>query len=311
MAFPRSTVIVLLFVAGGLQTAMAQRPAPDTVVTGGSLVGHFEDAQSVALDPAGRLYVADAGRDAVVRLSPVGSRYESAALGGSGTGEGEFDAPADVDPTNGLVIVVADAGNARLQRFSAEFQHLESLPVQGDATAQRDPARGQPVYQRTDPGLQDFGDGRPVSVAVNPSDETFALDGDRGVVVKWDAARRVVRVWGGFEDGARRLTDPVALAYREDRLYVADPGRGAVVVYDEFGGPVRTLARPLAEGVRNVAADDEALYVVLPRRVLTYSLRGRLRRVTGVNLDAPLVDAAPSEDALFLLTASRLLRLEL
>ncbi|MDX1545543.1 MAG: NHL repeat-containing protein [Rhodothermales bacterium] len=286
-----------------LPSVAAAQPA-DTLLAGAEPLARFAEARALALDPTGALYVVDAGRGVIVQLTPDG--LPLADFGGPGAGEGEFDEPADLDPTTGLLWVVADAGNSRLQRFTRTFAHLESLPVhRADAAQPGGAARTVSIGEQAGAGQAG---GRPVAVAVGPSAETFAVDAAQGVVLKWDASRRLERTIGGYDAGAGTLVDPVALAAGEDLLYVADAGQAAVVVYDLFGGYVRTLAPGRAEGVRAVTLTPEALWVVLPTRLLVYSRSGRLERAIDVRLDEPLVDVAVRGGALYLLTRTRLLR---
>ncbi len=276
----------------------------DTVLTSFVEVARFEDARAMASDPAGNLFVADAGRDVVVKLDAGGRLL--ATLGGSGTAEGLFDEPSDVDATNGLAILVADAGNGRIQRFSRQFHFIEALPV-GD---EYEPGGGQPTYLSRESDVRTPSRGRPVAVISSNTDETYALDAARNVVVKWDRTRRFDRIIGGPDDGPGMLVTPAALAVDEEHLYVADRGRAGVAVFDLFGGFIRMLAEGRAADVRSVAFAGGRLWIVLPGRLLVYESGARLERAIDVALDAPLVDVARAGEALYLLTPTRLFRAE-
>lgn len=299
------TVLAVALCGAG---TVAAQPA-DTVVTEAVVLARFKEAHALAVDPAGLLYIADAGADAVLQLGPTGTRM--ALLGGPGTGEGEFDNPADIDPTNGLVWVVADAGNSRLQRFSRTLLYLESIPVARiDRFTPGSPSRVANIGREVQ-GAE--ADGRPIAVVTSSANEIFAIDGAQGLVLKWDASRRLERAIGGFDAGEGALGEPVALAVAEELLFVADQGQDAVLVYDHFGGYVRTLAPGRAVDVRGLAVSGDDLWIVLPHRLLVYGTRGRLRRVIDVNLggDEPLEDLARFGDWTYLLTPTRLFRLRL
>ena len=228
-------------------------------------------------------------------------------LGGPGADEGAFDGPADVDPTNGLVLLVADAGNGRIQRFSRAFLFLEALPVGerlGETVGGARTRFGSGRERRTGGS----GLGRPVAVAASPSGETYAIDATERHVIRWDEGRRVERTIGGYDAGEGALQDPVALAADEASLYVADRGRQAVLVYDAFGGYVRTLADGFAPDVQALSRTGDELWVVLPERLLVYGTDGRLRRRLDVRLGEGLVDALRVGDALYVLTPTRLFR---
>lgn len=285
---------------GTALSAVAQ-PA-DTVLTALEEVARFEDARAIAADPAGHLFVADAGRDVLVKLD-AGGRIV-ATFGGSGTAEGLFDDPSDVDATNGLAILVADAGNGRIQRFSRQFHFIEALPV-GD---EYEPGGGQPSYLSRESDVRSPTGGRPIAVVSSNTDETFVVDEARNVVLKWDRTRRFDRIIGGPDDGPETLVTPVSLAVDERRLFVADQGRAGVAVYDLFGGGIRMVAEGRARDVSAVAFERDRLWIVLPGRVLVYDAALRLERVIEVRLDAPLVDVVPVGESLYLLTPTRLFR---
>ncbi|MEM1043137.1 MAG: NHL repeat-containing protein [Bacteroidota bacterium] len=267
----------------------------------------FEDARALAADPSGRLYVVDAGAAAVQTLAPDGRLL--ATLGGPGTGDYAFLDPADVDPTNGLVLAVADAGNGRIQRFSFDGQLVETLRVAPDLD-ETDGPRSSRFGAPDDGGdTSETGAGRPVAVASAVTGELFAVEELRGVVLRWNDRERSVRVVGGIEAGAGALRGPVGLALGPDgRLFVADRGHAAVLVYDAFGSYLRRIASGVARDIRAVGVIGERLVLVLPRQALVYGLDGRQRRVLAFDLAEPLVDAAGAEDGLVLLTSTRLYR---
>ncbi len=281
----------------------AGQPA-DTVITHGVRLAAFEDARALAVDPAGILYVADAGRDVLVRLLPYG--VGPSVLGGPGAEEGQFHDPSGIDPTNGLVLLVADAGNGRIQRFSREFLHLSSIPVGGSYDSFGEDRQSSPFDSRR--GLrQESPLGRPIAVVSSGSDETYAIDEAQGVVLKWDASRRLERVIGGYEDGEGALITPVALALDPKRsLFVADRGRDAVVVYDLFGTFVRFMADSLARDVQALKVYGDHLWIVLPGRILMFTTNGRFERSLDVEFEDPLRDVAFHNGILYLLTARSL-----
>ena len=68
---------------------MAKTNVPDSLQW--ESLASFVQAQALAVDPQGRLYVADAGRHVVVRLSPEGQI--EAIIGGPGSAPGKLDTP--------------------------------------------------------------------------------------------------------------------------------------------------------------------------------------------------------------------------
>lgn len=253
----------------------------------------FEDARAVALDPAGALAVADAGAATVLVLEANGSLRST--LGGPGTGDYAFLDPSDVDPGNGLVLTVADTGNGRLQRLSRDGRLLDTIPV---PTARRD---------GRDRGETERGDGRPVAVAAAVTGELFAVEETEGVVLRWDDRRRFDRVIGGMEEGAGTLRTPVDLVLGPDgRLFVADRGHAAVLVYDAFGQYLRRIGDGQLGGVVALTVVGERLAVVFPQQVRLYSLDGSFVTALNPATEAGLVGVAGDGEKLFVLTRNRL-----
>ncbi len=291
--------VLLLWGSGGAwATGSAWAQGMDRVV--GTVLAQFEEARALAVDPRGRLYVADAGRSVVGIFEADGTRRD--VLGGAGTRPGTFDTPSDIDPTNGQALLVADTYNGRIQRFSAEGQYLESLPV--GQIGRR--AAGEWTFQDGQGGASVQGDGRPIGVARDDEGAVFVLDSRNRQVWKWSdvgQAQAVVSGRGG------RLQDPVALALGPDRrLYVADAGREAVLIYDAVGTFRRRVAGLAPAAVQALAVHRGRLWIVCPHRVLAWDRREGVVAEHTVDLGEPLVDVAAYQDRVYLLTETRLLR---
>ena len=89
--------------------------------------GQLRRPEGIAVDRDGNLWVADYGRDRVVKLAPDG--HLLLAWGSRGSGLGEFLGPKGVafDPGSGR-LYVADTGNARIQRLAPDGT-AESWPL--------------------------------------------------------------------------------------------------------------------------------------------------------------------------------------
>lgn len=251
--------VLLLWGGGGVWTVgSACAQAPDRGAE--PVLARFEEARALAVDPLGRLYVADAGRDVVAMFEADGTRRD--VLGGAGTRPGEFDTPSAIDPTNGQVLLVADTYNGRVQRFSMEGQYLESLPVgrterrAGPEWTVQDGRGGAPVQ----------GDGRPIGVVQDDEGAVFVLDARDRRVWKWSDGGRSQSLVSGR---GGRLQNPVALALGPDRrLYVADAGREAVLIYDAFGTFRRRVAGLAPANIQALAVHRGRLWIVCAHRVL-------------------------------------------
>jgi hypothetical protein len=284
--------------------SLCAQSAVDTVLTAEDLrrLASFDEATALGVDPSGRLYVADGGQDVIVQLAPDGMVEER--HGGPGVQPGAFDRPAAIDPSNGLMLYVADAGNARIQRFARSFQFLEALPV--------GPPSGVPVgpsYDSRDANPTERGTGTPVDVVVSPDDAVYVIDADHRQVLVWDDQRHTPHVIGGFNAGAGALADPVALALGPDqRLYVADRGRDAIVVFDAFGNYVTTYAEGRVAEAVSLQVVNDTLWLVSDRVIQSIDPSGRLGRRWTAALDEPLIDATWHAGFMYLLTAQRLYR---
>lgn len=77
---------------------------------------HFSKPAGMAIDIAGNLYVADAGKSVIHVFNGDGKLLES--MGRFGWRYGEFDSPADVAVDAHYRLYIADSGNNRIQRLS-------------------------------------------------------------------------------------------------------------------------------------------------------------------------------------------------
>ena len=306
----RAPILLALLAAGCTGPVPATRPgaqnaAADTAATGGGLRGvlptaataRFLDARAVGSDASGRLYVADAGAAHVVVFAPDG-RAE-AVLGGPGTADESLAEPADVDPTNGQAVYVADAGTGRVVRFTAERRAAEAIPVP-DAADLRDALAGR----------RDEARGRPVAVAAGAGNALYVAEARRGVVLVFDAARRVERIVGGPDAGPAALRAPTSLAVdARGRLFVVDggdAGPGTVRTFDAFGLPGAPLAVEGVGTVRSVSVAGPLVLVAGDAGVVVF--RGTAALATLAS-PVPLVDAAVAGGAVWGLGRTRLVRL--
>lgn len=300
MTSPRFTVLAST-IAGCMAGPLLVEAQPvDTTLTVGVTLAEFSDPMAVAVDPQGVVFVVDASTATIVRLTTGGQTLS--VHGGPGSGEYEFDTPSDIDVSAGLVWLVADAGNGRIKRYSSEFLHLASMPVDLSSFAVTQSA-GRGGFREEEGDPLRYAGGRPIAVAASMSDETFAIDANSGVVIKWDAARRIERVFGGPGDLRGALVDPVSIATDGDgHVFVADRGLEAVVVFDRFGTFVRRIADGFAKRLSAVTTVDNRLLVVMEDRIVVYGPQGNLIRSYGVDLGEPLRDASVANEAFLVLT---------
>ncbi|MEO0560220.1 MAG: hypothetical protein AAF170_18800 [Bacteroidota bacterium] len=264
----------------------APPPPQETLPEGGALIAQFGEARALATDGVGRLYVVDAAASEVVVLDTTGAVLDR--LGG--TEDQAFLDVTDVDPTNGQAVFVADAGMGRIVRFTAEGRPAEEIPV----------PRVLDVESRA-------GDepGRPVAVAAGPGEVLYAIEAERGVVLRWDADRQLGRVIGGLASPAP-LREPSALAVEDDgTLLVADGDR--VVAFDTFGAVERDIPEGALGRVVNLTVADGVALAIGPTAVRRLDGQGGVP----VELGNGLVDVAVTRTDIYLLTQTRLMRVSL
>lgn len=91
----------------------------DTLIPAASAV--FERPSELTGDEYGHLYIADAGRSAIIVLDSSGTPIRQ--IGQAGSGPGELQSPRSVSVSNDTVRVL-DAGNGRIAVFTARGTHV-------------------------------------------------------------------------------------------------------------------------------------------------------------------------------------------
>jgi len=100
----------------------------------GSGPGAFNRPEAIAVDPSGTVFVADAGNDRVVKLSPSGSVL--ASWGHTGGAGGSFRSPGGIGLDAAGDVYVADTNNNRVQVFNGEGRWLRAWGNRGTAAGQ-------------------------------------------------------------------------------------------------------------------------------------------------------------------------------
>lgn len=222
----------------------------------GEAPNRLQRPQGVAVDAAGRIYVSDISRKAVLVFDPAGGRL---AVWTEARPGAPFKAPVGVAPDGGGGLLVADAELGAVFRLGAD-------------------GRPRGVIGRADLA-------RPTGVARDPrSGRIYVADTRRHQIVIFDADGRFVDHWGQPGDEPGRFNAPTYLAVAEGRLYVADTLNSRIQIFDTRDGRwLRTLGRRGLyvgnfERPKGVAVDDEGnVYVVESYRdhLLIFDGRGR------------------------------------
>jgi NHL repeat. len=188
------------------------------------LIDRLQDA--VSMDASSRhLFVLERGKDRFLKLDFDGMLLDS--LGSRGSGDYQFDEPADIDVSNGLRIYISDSGNNRIQVYDRRFQYLSSLPVRNPAAIHVTPFNEVLVFEKNSKIMRlfdEFGQERPRfnmpaeirDVRRVKSDERrlYVLDPAAGVVHELERS--------GLYRSFFPASEVTAFTTRMDRLYFAD-----------------------------------------------------------------------------------------
>ena len=191
-----------------------------------SVEGYFQDfwgdesdtirlPLGLAADGRGSVWVASSGSDRVVKLRLARDRVSELtggvelSLGGHGRGNGKFDRPTGVAVDSRSRLYVVDAGNRRVQRFSARGRFARAWSA----------------------GLAE-----PFGIAVDRQDRVYVTDAALHRVQKFDADGRLLAQWGRQGSGPGELDRPLGLAVDADGfVYVADSGNHRVQKFTADG----------------------------------------------------------------------------
>jgi sugar lactone lactonase YvrE len=223
--------------------------------------------------------------------------------GGNGVGTGKFDSPTGiaVDPNGN--ILVADTGNARIQKFSSSGTSLSTIGTKGSGRGQLGLPRGIAIDRAGNIYVADASNGRvqklapngtfiaewapglygPGRIAIGPDDSIYVADQGLFRIVKFSPDGRVLTTWGskGNADGQFADDASVAVDPTNNKVYVADPINSRIQVFDSGGKFLTKWSVPewrQLSGFEDLAIDSQAgrLYAssVHLNRVLIFDLNG-------------------------------------
>ncbi len=223
---------------------------------GGKAPDGLQRPQGIAVDAAGRIYVSDISRKAILVFDPAGGRLAVWSEARPGT---SFKAPVGVATDVDGGVLVADAELGAVFRLAADGR---PRGVIGQAEL-----------------------ARPTGVARDPrSGHIYVADTRRHQIVIFDAAGRFLDHWGQPGDEPGQFNAPTYLCVAGGRLYVTDTLNARIQILDGRDGRwLRSIGqRGLYVGnferPKGVAVDDEGnLYVVESYRdhLLIFDDQGR------------------------------------
>lgn len=247
--------------------------------------GQFTNPKGISVDPAGNIYVVDAGRNLLMRFNPSGD--STGEVGGYGWGDFQFDQPYDVCATNGIKIYVADYNNHRIQRFDRTLANVASLTT----------------HESNDDSKR-FG--YPSGVAVSRLGDLFICDDEDVRIVKVNTFSTVERTFGSYGEGAGSLTMPrqVAIGPNDD-VFVSDKGR--VAVYDNFGSYLKSIGVGVLHDPKGIGVSDDKIGVCDSDTLYFFNLDGKLisqfstTEILGASIDH-FSDVSINREKIYILT---------
>ncbi len=221
--------------------------------------GEFNTPQAVSVDPNGNIYIADTGNNRIQKLDRNGRVL--ATIGGFGWGQDQFQRPLDVWAGNGLDVFVADYQNRRIVRLDRNLHWIEA-------------------YEFRREGDEKLSLGFPRALAISIHGDLFVVDGENYRVLKLNTLRVPERQFGDFDWGEGNLLDPQKICISaQERIYISDRQRAAILVYDYFGNYLHDIGSGTLKSPAGVALDAQGrLYVGDASRheVMVFDRQGRL-----------------------------------
>lgn len=176
----------------------------------------------VAVDGAGRVFVADDMNQRVVRYGPKPKYKYTARWGSYGTGPGKLAFPRAIAVDAAGLVYVTNTGNDRIDVFNRSGVLQRSFGASGRATGQFD---------------------TPIGIASDASGIRAVADSINGRIQLLQPSGQIATVWGSPAPGPTIILRPVAVAFDAvGNAYVLDQRRSKIFVFDRATGlPVRTI----------------------------------------------------------------------
>jgi len=194
--------------AGGLLLALAPGVSAQQVLLTfgefGSGNGQFHSPAGMAVDPAGNIFVCDAGNSRVQKFTSDGVYLSQ--FGSFGTDNGQFKNAFDIAIDSNGNLYVSDYQNHRIQKFDANGTFLAKWGSLG---------------------LGDLNLRFPAGIAVGPGDRVYVMDSGNNLV-KWYSSTGTFlgKVAGGFNQASGVDVDQTT-----GEFYVSDYGNNRIVKF--------------------------------------------------------------------------------
>ena len=158
----------------------------------------------IASDGKGRVWVSDPGSDRVQRwvVSRFDSFFHSAALGSTGTGQGQLESPSDLATDAQGNLWVLDRGNNRVQKFGPDGQFVSQFGAAGSGDGQLN---------------------APSAIAIDSAGDLWIADKGNNRVQKFSPGGQFLAKFGAYGTNPGQLWSPNGIAVGADgSIWVSD-----------------------------------------------------------------------------------------
>jgi sugar lactone lactonase YvrE len=223
----------------------------------GTANGQFKHPGDVAVDPQGRLWVADTENNRLEQFSSAGAFIR--ALGSTGSGNGQFNRPKSIAFTPDGNFWVADAGNNRLQEFTEGGEFIKAVGSAGTGNGQFSGPESVAVDYQGNVWVSDtynyrvqeldengnfikvanpsgLGAIEPAGLAVGSGGKIWVADWAHNRVVELSSAGELVRQIGSSGEGNGQFHNPDEVAVdARGIVWVGDQSNNRVQGFSESG----------------------------------------------------------------------------
>lgn len=182
----------------------------------------FDHPHGVAVDRSGDLYIADWGKNRIVKIFHDGKRPTQWAQ--SGTGPGEFDHPQAITVDAADDVYVVDGGGSRIQKLSPE-----GAPLAQWRTGTRSEWSLTDYLPQTEIGEL----GYPEGIALDAAGNVYLTDWAYSWVRKFSPSGRLLAHWGTARTREGEPGGPSGMAV---------DGHGSIYVTEFWTGRIERLA---------------------------------------------------------------------